>query len=339
MRRGMAVALSAVILLLVCGYSDAGWGKEIHKTFGGITAVELSSVSGDCVIKTHDSDEVIVDLFYDVDPEGAMTYEFRESGKTLIIEERWERKGSSSGRVIWTLTVPAETEIEFTTASGDITASGLSKSIEASTASGDIDLQDMDAKAEISTASGDARLVNLRGRIDISTASGDIHIEKSGGEIELATASGDITATGIDGEIELGAASGDIEISNSKGIFDISCASGEIEADGIAIKGASEFSVASGDVEVTLMATSEFDLELSSASGDVLLDYNGNPVKGHFEFISRKGRGRITCPFDFEDEEEFEEHDHTYVRKSFSMKGEEPVIQLHTATGKAVLKK
>lgn len=341
MRRAMTMAVSAVVLLLACGLSDAGWGKEIHKTFDGIKAVELSSVSGDCVVKTHASGEVIVDLSYDDDLEEVMTYAFNEAGTTLAIEERWKRHwgGSSEGRIVWTLTVPAGTAIDFETASGDITASGLSRSFEASTASGDLDLRDMEAEIEASTASGDVLLANLSGKLRISTASGDIRVEKSGGGMRLSTASGDITAVGVGDEIKLSAASGDIDLSDAKGIFDVSCASGGITADGITIAGASEFSVASGDVEVTLAETSEFDLELSSASGDVLLDFNGNPVKGRFEFMARKGRGHIACPFDFDNEEEFEEHGQTYVRKSLSVKGEEPVILLHTATGKAELRK
>jgi DUF4097 and DUF4098 domain-containing protein YvlB len=339
MRRGMIVAVLALALLAVSGFAGA---KEVTKSFDGIEKIELSSLSGDCVVKTHSSDEVIVELYYDVKPEGAFEYEIKESGKTLIIKEKWKkRRGgfSTSGQIVWTLTVPADTEIEFSTASGDITASGLTKSIEASTASGDIDLKDMKADVDISTASGDANLVNLEGDIEISTASGDIKIEESRGEIELSTASGDIKADGVSGEIDFGAASGDISISDSKGTFDVGCASGDIDVKGVSIEGASEFSVASGSVEVSLAETCGYDLELSSASGNAILDYNGNEVKGFFEFTVHKRRGKIVCPFDFDDEEEFEENDQKYVRKSFSKGGDTPRIELSTASGKAVLKK
>jgi DUF4097 and DUF4098 domain-containing protein YvlB len=139
--------------------------------------------------------------------------------------------------------------------------------------------------------------------------------------------------------VNISTASGEIEISNAKGYFELSCASGEITAKGIKVEEESSFSTASGSVEVILAETSEYDLRLSAASGDVTLDYNGNPVKGYFEFEARKGRGRITCPFDFEDEEEFEQWDQTYVRKSFSKGGNDPEIHLSTASGKIVLKK
>ena len=342
MRRGMVVTVLALALLTVSGLADMAVAEDVTKAFDGIEKVELSSVSGDCIVKTHSSDEVIVELFYDVTPEGSFEYEIKKSGKTLVIKEKWGRKGkhrSMSGDVSWTLTVPADTEIEFSTASGDITATGLKGSIEASTASGDIDLRDVSADVDISTASGDANLVNLDGDIEISTASGDIDIEDSEGDIELSTASGDIDATDVSGDIDLGAASGDIKISGSRGTFDIGCASGDVDVKGVVIEGASEFSTASGNVEVSLAETCGYDLEISSASGNAILDYNGNEVKGFFEFTVHKRRGKISCPFDFDEEEEFEEHDQTYVRKSFSRKGDSPKIELSTASGKAVLKK
>jgi DUF4097 and DUF4098 domain-containing protein YvlB len=340
MRKGMIVAV--LTLLLAFGLTMTASAKELHKTFSGIKAVDFSTVSGDVVIKTHKSSEVIVDVVYDVDPEGAVEFEFKESGKTLVIKEEWgkgKRHNYTSGKITWTLTVPADTEIEFSTASGDITASGLTGGIDARTASGDIDLRDVKGDLEISTASGDADLVNLDGDIEISTASGDISVENASGDVELSTASGDIEASGLSDEIDLSVASGDIKISDSKGTFDIGCASGDIKATGIVITGESEFSVASGDIEVVLAKTCGFDLELSSASGNILLDYNGNEVKGFFEFTAHKRHGKIVCPFDFDNEEEYEEHGETYVRKSFSKGGDTPRIELSTASGKAELKK
>ena len=338
MKRGMMVFVPVIAILLVCGVSGAGLGEEIQKTFDGIETVKLSTVSGDCIVKTHSSDEVVVELFYDVEPKKAFKYKIRESGSTLIIKERWGN-GSSSGEVRWTLTVPAETEIEFSSASGDLTAEGLAKSIESSTASGDVELHDIGGDIEISAASGDIEIMGSTGDVEVSTASGDITVEDCTGEIELSTASGDIDATQVGEEIEFSTASGDVEVSDSKGEFNLSCASGSVTAENITVTGESRFSTASGEVEVSLAETAEYDLTLSSASGDVVLDYNGNPVKGYFEFEARKSGSRIVCPFDFDDEEEFEHYDHTYVRKSFSRKGKTPEVHLSTSSGKAVLKK
>lgn len=353
MKRGMTLAVMALVLLLASG---AGMGKEVHKSFDGIKAVELGTLSGDCIVKTHSSSEVIVDLVYEDKLEGKVEFKMEKSSGTLELREEWD-KGSHRGKIVWTLTVPADTEMDFATASGDITVSGLTNSIEAATASGDIDARDMKGDVEIATASGDAKLVNLYGDIEISTASGDIDIKKAGGEIEFSTASGDIEAVGLSDEIDLNTASGDIEISGSEGnfdvnaasgdidlsdvngTFDVNCASGDITAKGITIGGASDFNVASGDVEVILAETCEFDLDINSASGNVTLDYNGNPVKGLFVFTIRKGKGRIVCPFDFDNEEEFKQNGKKHLRKSFSKGGDTPVIKVNSASGKVELKK
>lgn len=320
MRKGMTIVAAAVILLVACGYPLAAWGREIHKEFDGVKSVKLSTVSGDCIIKSHRSDKVIVDLVYEVDPEDAIDFKFDERRGKLVIKERWHGSSSSS-HVIWTLTVPEEAEIDFSTASGDIEVTGPIGEIEASTASGDIELD------------------NVSGEVDVSTASGDVTIIKGDGEMNISTASGDVEGAEIKGEMEISTASGEIEIADSRGLFELSCASGEITADNIAVEGASSFSTASGSVKVVLAETSEHDLSLSAASGDVTLDYNGNPVVGYFEFEARKRRASIKCPFDFDDEEEFEKWDQMYVRKSFTRKGDNPAIYLSTASGKIVLKK
>ncbi|MCD6379704.1 DUF4097 family beta strand repeat protein [bacterium] len=358
MKRGMSIIISIIILLLSWNYSIAGEQKEIHKRFDGKKSIDLQTVSGDCAVKTHNSDEIIVDVAYDEKLEGVVEFKFRETSKKLIIEEDWRKNSRNGGNILWTLTVPKETIIEFSTASGDLNASGLSKGLESNTASGDIEIEDVNGKIDISVASGDINIVNCageidistasgdiditnsRGEIEISTASGDIYIENSKGDIDLSTASGDIKAVNIDNdEIEFSTASGKIEISNSRGAFDLSCASGEIKANDVTIEGSSDFSTASGDIKVILAEASEYDLELSAASGNVLLDYNSNPIKGYFKFEAKKRGGRIKCPFDFEHEEEFVKNEQTYLRKSLSREGKTPEIYLNTASGSVKLKK
>jgi DUF4097 and DUF4098 domain-containing protein YvlB len=319
MRKQTTIVIVAMILVLACGCPLAAGEKTVHKEFDGVKSVKLSAVSGDCIVNTHRSDKVIVDLVYDVDPEDAFDYKIEERRGKLVIKERWS--SSSSGEVIWKLTVPQDAEIDFSSASGDLEVVGPIGEVDASTASGEIVLE------------------SIGGEIEVSTASGDVTVTGGDGEIEISTASGNVEGEDFKGEVSIGTASGEIEISNSIGVFELNCASGEITAEDITVEGSSSFSTASGSVKVVLAETSEYDLSLSAASGDVTLDYNGNAVKGYFEFETRKRRGNIKCPFDFDEEEEYERWDHTYVRKSFSKGGDEPEIHLSTASGKVVLKK
>jgi DUF4097 and DUF4098 domain-containing protein YvlB len=329
----------AVMIVALC--ASAGFTRgddEVIKRFDDVKSIRISTVSGDCIVQTHNSDEVIVELYKDVYPEDAMKFRMKESKGRLTINEEWHGR-STSGEVRWTLTVPAGIDIEFSSASGDFEIAGVSGDVEVSTASGDIAAEDMDGEIDASTASGDVRLIDVRGEKDISTASGDIYIENVTEELELSTASGDIEAVNIEGDIELSTASGDIEVSDSKGTFSLSTASGTVKAYDIIIEGNSNFSTASGSVKVSLAESSEYDMDLSTASGNVSLDYNGNEVIGYFEFEARKRGGRIVSPFDFDDEEEYRRHGDTWVRKWFSKKGDDPTVILSTASGTVTLKK
>ena len=314
-KRALLLTLSVVILV---GNASAQETKEITKTFKNKKAVRIRTVSGDCIVKKGQSDEICVDLVYSVYPEDAFEPEIDERGSTLEIRERWWN--ASRGRVKWTLTVPEKTEIRFSTASGDLSVQGLKSSIDANTASGDVVLSDFE------------------GGVDIITASGDVELENCRGEFELSTASGEIDANNVQGKMEMSTASGDIDVANSQGRFDLSCASGSIYASDIIVEDASSFSTASGKVYVSVGKTPEFDLELSAASGRVTLDYQGNPMKGYFEFIAREDRGDIRAPFQFDNVEEFYRHDRLYIKKSATIGTDVPKIQLSTASGSAVLK-
>ena len=62
MKKGMTVVMAAMFLVLVCGAAFAAGAEEVHKKFEGVKSVSLSTVSGDCVVKTHKSGEVLVDI-------------------------------------------------------------------------------------------------------------------------------------------------------------------------------------------------------------------------------------------------------------------------------------
>jgi len=302
MKRFCILSTVYVIVFLAFGTGFAQKEEKFHKEFDKKESVMISTVSGDCIIKQSSSDKIILDVVYSVRPSKFFEPDISERGNSLKIKERWSGS-SSSGKVTWTLAVPPETEVEFSTASGDLSVEGVNNKIEANTASGDIEIE------------------NTTGDLDCNTASGDIKVKNAQGEMELNTASGEV------------------DVKNSKGVFELSCASGDIDASNITIKEESSFSTASGDVEVKLAKSSDYDLELSAASGDVTLDYNGNQIKGFFEFTAKKRRGRISSPISFDSEEEFGRNGNEYVRKSFTKDGSNPKIYLETSSGTVKLKK
>lgn len=274
--------------------------QEITKNFDRKEAIDMRFVSGECHVKKGSGKKIQVHLVYRIDPPDAFEPIFQEKGDELVLKERFH--GSSSGSSTWTLTAPDGIEIRFKSASGDF------------------------------------EIVDLKCEIKVNTASGDVSIENSEGEFDVNTASGDVTIDNSKGEFDINTASGEIDVSSGSGEYSLSTASGDIDGKEVLVEEQSSFSAASGDVYVELAESSAHDLKLSSASGDAILNFNGNPIQGCFELIAKVRNGQIKSPFKFDNEEQFYRNDQLYVRKSFTKSKDTPKIRISTASGKAELR-
>ena len=92
-------------------------------------------------------------------------------------------------------------------------------------------------------------------------------------------------------------------------------------------------------VEVISPKGSGFDLTVSSGTNDAIVDMDGNSFEGYFEFSAQKRRGRIDSPEKFDKEEEYEQGDQIYLRKSFTKGNSITRFYIKTGTGNAKLKK
>lgn len=316
LQRVSLVALTGALLV-----SPAAAQDEQSWTFSGVDRIDIDGTSGDLELRIADGNEFELRLQQDVRPTDAFRGEVEQNGSTLDIRENWGR-GSSRGTVRWILLVPASARptIALDTASGGVEAEMLSARYEIDTASGSFTLRggSLLAGSDISTASGNFDLtdVTVEDGVDLSTASGDIDLDAviAGRGFEFSTASGDVTVRNSTGILEGSSASGDVHVSDSE------------------LNGASKFSSASGDVEVQLDAIPAYELELSSASGNVRLAAGFGP---DFTLVltKREDRGRIRSPFDFTSEDTFERHGQTYERKITVRGSGGPEIRLSTASG------
>ena len=331
--------ISIITAVLIVGFVVQAFAVkegEIKKTFKNVKEVKIKTVSGNCIIKKGDNDEVKVVLTYTY-RDFEFEPEFEQRGNRLILVERFSSHRNSHGSSTWRLTVPEKTNIDFSTASGDLEVEDLKSLIEAETASGNVQLMNMTGEFDISTASGDVDAKSLQGKINFSTASGDVDLSEISGDLRISTASGRITATNVEGEIKLSTASGNVDLSSSSGEFDIGTASGEVDANGIVIEGKSSFGAASGDIDVSLSKSADHDLKISTASGDAMLNFNDNPIRGFIKMTAKAKRGRIKAPFKFDDEEYYSKWDDEYVTKSVTKGSDNPSIEISTASGKAAL--
>lgn len=327
-------------LLLGLILAGAASGEVISKTFKDIRQIKIKTVSGDCIIKRGSSDEIKLTLTYTFSQED---YEpqIEQFGNRLQLRERFRSPGwggDRSGTATWALTVPENVDVDFSTASGDLKIMGLKSEIEAGTASGDVLLRQCSGEVSVGTASGEVELEDCDGELKIGTASGDVQISTVSGHTKIGTASGGIRAEGLQGEFKLGTASGSIRARSLLGEMKLSSASGDIEATDVTVTGRSTFSAASGSVEIVLAKNPEDDIKLSSASGDAVLDFNGNKINGYIEMTARVRRGRIRAPFKFDKEDTIYEGDQEYQLKTVQLGSGGPTIEVHTASGDAVIK-
>jgi DUF4097 and DUF4098 domain-containing protein YvlB len=299
-RFGQPTFLFALMLSLVFLYGNVQ-AKEVDKTFKAKGTVELHMVSGDCVVKKGKSGEINVRVVYDYSPD-CFEPIFKEEGDTLILKEKFHSTGkthSCKGKSKWTVIVPEKTGIDFASASGELELGGLQGTLKAKVASGDITVKGFKGKAKIKAASGEILVTGFNGHLKIKTASGDINLE-------------DVT-----------------------GAFEIGTASGEIEARGVEFTEASELRAVSGDVNIQLAKSPTVDLDLTAVSGDVRLNYNGNPVKGYFKF---KGKvKKFSCPYSFDNEDD--EGYSPFGTRYFKKDGSSPKIKLKAVSGRLILKK
>ena len=311
--------------------------KPITRTFPAKNTLKIDTVSANAQVLAGKEGEIRVQVPADLKEEFGESA-ISQEGDVLAIREKVSRFsiGNDSTLEIW---VPKGTIIIFNSASGNFSTKGIQDNITVKTASGDLEATDCKGILEIKSVSGDVAAANCSGEIGIGSVSGDLKAEKLTGTITVKTVSGDIEAGNLDGAITLKVVSGDIVLKKAKGAIKAASASGDLKVVDVHLTGESDFKTASGDVSVKLAETAAFNLSLASASGDVLLDYNGHPVKGYVEFSALAERGEIDSPFKFDKEEEIYKHGKKYLVKSFKIEGETPKIEISTASGKAALEK
>jgi hypothetical protein len=314
------IILLASVVLFAALTSTAQ--NNLDKSFTGIKKIKMNIASGDCKIQKGTTSGVSVSLKHSYDNGFEPTVE--QEGDRLIIKENF-RNRSMNGEARWTLTVPDGIDVSFHAGSSNLDISGLSLTLDATTGSGNLTFADLKGDIRATTGSGEVELENFDGEINTSTGSGNTRVSKS---------KGDITIT---------CGSGNVRVLDSQAIFSASTGSGNISARNVSINGSSRFTSGSGDSELTLSSTPQYDLSVSSGSGNAELNFNGNEIKGQIVMKASKKNGSISAPFDFDQTEEIEngnngDWNNTVIKKTVKKGNGTQKISVSTGSGKAILK-
>ena len=298
---------STLFTLLFLFAVTAAYAQEtVEKTYTGIKSIRLTTASGNGTIKKSNTNEVKVHLRYTYDKD-VYTPSFEQKGDRLTIEEDFKRSRWSRGYSEWTLEVPDGIELDFKTGSGNI------------------EIEEVTGEVRANTGSGNITFSQVEGSLDANTGSGSIRLDRTKGDANLNTGSGNIRSNGIEGELSMNTGSGNIDV---------------IDA---IITGASSFNTGSGNAEVSLGGSLDYDMSVSTGSGDAILDFNGQEISG--EFIMRASdKDDIRAPFSFDEAYE-DERGGNYGRrgrngyvKEAKVGSKDIQIKISTGSGRAVVK-
>jgi hypothetical protein len=307
------------IFIVSCSYSHSQEEKTVEKSFSGIKSIDLSTASGDCIIKKGSGDRVNVVVTYTYDDDD-YTPKMGQSGSRLKLEEKFHAN-NTRGTSKWELTVPDGLSIEFNSGSGDMELSDLEGEIDFNSGSGEAHIQNFDGELKCNSGSGDFELKHVKGEAKVNSGSGDHHISDS-----------DLYAKANTG-------SGDVEVNDSKGGYKLNTGSGDVEASRIALSEEGNFNTGSGDVEVVLATALVDDISANSGSGDAVVDFNGMEIEGEVVMTCKKRGGHIKAPFKFDKEEEIDRNGETYLKKTAKFGSKDILIEVGTGTGTAEIRK
>jgi len=308
-----------LIFIVSCSHSHSQEEKTVEKSFSGIKSIDLSTASGDCIIKKGSGDAVQVVVTYTYDDDD-YTPKMDKSGSRLKLEEKFHAN-NTRGSSKWELTVPDGLSIEFNSGSGDLSLSDLKGEIDFSTGSGDAHIENFDGELKCNSGSGDFELKNIKGEAKVNSGSGDHHISDS--ELYAKANTG----------------SGDIEVNDSKGGYKLNTGSGDVEAGRITLSEEGNFNTGSGDVEIVLAAALVDDISVNSGSGNAVVDFNGNKIEGEVVMTCKKSGGNIRAHFEFDKEEEIDRNGETYLKKTAKFGSKDILIEVGTGTGTAEIRK
>ncbi len=185
-----------------------------------------------------------------VDAADADEFEIHKTGDRISVRHpsRWRMRGRNS-RV--TVHVPAGSDVEVDSASGEVRMAGRLGAVRVRTASGDVEIGDV-GKLDATTASGSVSCREVSGDADVTTVSGDCTLQRVGGRLEATLTSGDLRVDACGGDISVGSTSGDVRL-------------GRCDGSDIAVRSIS------GDVRLGLPTGVRVDADVSTLSGRATL--------------------------------------------------------------------
>jgi len=151
----------------------------------------------------------------------------------------------------------------------------------------------------VNGVSSDLSISGFDGVFSLKSVSGDMSLDNLSGSLNVETVSGDVSGNRLTGKSHLKSVSGDIYLQDST-LPTVNCntVSGDVNLHTPLLEGPYKFHSVSGDVHMLIPATSQFDVDLHSVSGDFTTNF---PVcqtsLGTGKITARLGTGGSSITF------------------------------------------
>ncbi len=220
-------------------------------------------------------------------------------GNNVDIEVDYPRRrwynNSSGGAVYFDIKIPAKTDVEARSTSGDVSVTGIEGKVEGASTSGDIELENITGRVYGHSTSGSVTVDVCSDDVEGHSTSGNVFIRKANGDVDVHSTSGDIEVQDITGSAKANTTSGDIILNNVPGDVYSNSTSGTIEITGGICEGI-DVSTTSGDIDVDLgKLVDRGRYEMDTNSGDITLII---PSKTKADITARARPRNIQSDFD-----------------------------------------
>ncbi len=168
----------------------------------------------------------------------------RQEGNTIRIGENNDRELFNHISIDYDISTPTSTALNLRSGSGDLDIDHVGRFLAASSGSGSV------------------RARGIHGPADLHSGSGDIELQQdSAGEVKAQTGSGSIRINGLNGALTARTGSGDVEANGR-------------------LNGPARLASGSGSVRLNLTPDAHFELEASTGSGSIKVNYPNAPQQG-----------------------------------------------------------
>ncbi len=265
MKRSCVTVLLCFLLVPVLLHARAEGTFDRTLTVSGVVHLDLTTGSGDIVIKTGSANQVVVhgsiysnNSWFSSSASAIHQVEsnppIQQNGNDIRIGYNLPEDVKRHVSISYEVTVPADAAVQAHSGSGGIGVEGVRGEVQVQTGSGDIRLRDLGSRLRAQTGSGGIRAQDVAAPFYAHTGSGSIDAELIGsGDVDVQTGSGSVQLRGV------------------KGGLRAHTGSGNIGADGT-VAGPWQLHTGSGNIRMAVGTGGGFNLDVHTSSGSIHSD-------------------------------------------------------------------